>query len=61
MCAAGVSEIAPSPTSLITEDLPFPPPSSAPFNQYIVPCSLDARLCMLTVVLYYSTFQGTVL
>lgn len=54
MCVAGVSEIAPSP---ITEDPSIP----TPFNQYIVPCSLDASLCMLAVVLYYSTFQGTVL
>ena len=62
MCVSCVSEIAASPTFPITEDPSIlPRPSSPSSNQYMVPCSLDARPCMLAVVLYYSTFQGTVL
>ena len=61
---SGVSEIATYPPSPIADDS-----SAVPISHLLSPLqsltllaySLDASPCMLAVVLYYCTFQGTVL
>ena len=61
---SGMSGIAACPPSPIADDpSALPSPTSFPRLQSVtlLTCSLDARPCMLAVVLYYSTFQGTVL
>ena len=59
---SGVNDIAACPLSPIA-DYPsaLPSPMSSVSSVTLLACSLDASPCMPAVVLFYCTFQGTVL
>ena len=60
--ASGVSEmVAGPPFPIADEASPLPSPTSLLYSVTLPACSLDASLRMPAVVLYYCTFQGTVL
>ena len=63
---SGMNKIAACPPSPIAEDpsvlyLPLALPASVTLFPTLPACSFDASPSMSAVVLYYSTFQGTVL
>ena len=53
--------VAGPPFPIADEASPLPFPTSLLYSVTLPACSLDASLRMPAVVLYYCTFQGTVL